>query len=199
MKKIAVGIIGASLRGWAAINHVPALKVLPDYQLRAISTSGREPADAAPEDFDARASYDNHVDLIADLAVHRVFMLRRLFLHRMTCYSLTRSSGSQVLLLESDTSPFGHLRTDSDGSAGPVAVAGVAAPPRPTTAVALKPVKSRARNVPAIAIEQRRTPTPTMLIAFSPRSLCTPRWEEKSQLDRSICSLLNFDLPPIRF
>ncbi len=156
-----------------------------------MSTSRRESADDDAEEFGARASYNNHVDLIADLAVHRVFMLRRLFLHRMTCYSLTRSSGSQVLLLESDTSPFGHLRTVSDGSASPVAVAGVAALPRPTTTVALKPVKSRARNVPAIAIEQRRTPTPTMLTAFSPRSLYPSMGREI--LTRQI------DLQPITF
>ena len=44
--KIRVGIIGAHPeRGWAAIAHIPALKALPDYELKAISN--RNPGKAA--------------------------------------------------------------------------------------------------------------------------------------------------------
>ena len=64
MKKIGVGIIGASLGGWAALSHVPALKVLPDYELRAISTSRRESAEAAAKEFDVAAAFDDPADLI---------------------------------------------------------------------------------------------------------------------------------------
>ncbi|MER6082998.1 Gfo/Idh/MocA family oxidoreductase [Streptomyces sp. NPDC001833] len=65
MAKIGVGIIGASHNGWAALGHVPALKALPDYELRAISTTRRESAEAAAEKFGVPAAYDNHHDLIA--------------------------------------------------------------------------------------------------------------------------------------
>ncbi|MEV6866109.1 hypothetical protein AB0M44_34585 [Streptosporangium subroseum] len=44
MKKIGVGIIGASTGGWASISHVPALKALSDYELRAISITRRASA-----------------------------------------------------------------------------------------------------------------------------------------------------------
>ncbi|MFS4092256.1 Gfo/Idh/MocA family protein [Streptomyces sp. AF1A] len=65
MAKIGVGIIGASPGGWAAMGHVPALKALPDYELRAVSTTRRASADAAARAFDVPAGYDDHRELIA--------------------------------------------------------------------------------------------------------------------------------------
>ncbi|MGW9029523.1 Gfo/Idh/MocA family protein [Streptomyces sp. NPDC055722] len=65
MGTIGVGIIGASRGGWAALGHIPALSALPDYELRAISTTRRESADAAAREFGVPASFDNHRDLIA--------------------------------------------------------------------------------------------------------------------------------------
>ncbi|MEU4098717.1 Gfo/Idh/MocA family oxidoreductase [Streptomyces sp. NPDC026673] len=65
MKTIGVGIIGAGRGGWAALGHIPALQVLPDYELRAISTTRQESADAAAREFGVPASFDNHRDLIA--------------------------------------------------------------------------------------------------------------------------------------
>ncbi|GII28575.1 Gfo/Idh/MocA family protein [Planotetraspora mira] len=65
MKKIGVGIIGASTGGWASISHVPALKASPDYELRAISTSRRESAELAAREFGVPAAFDDHRDLIA--------------------------------------------------------------------------------------------------------------------------------------
>jgi predicted dehydrogenase len=49
MTKIGVGIIGASplSPGWALAAHVPAVQALPEFELRAVSTSRRESADAA--------------------------------------------------------------------------------------------------------------------------------------------------------
>ena len=60
MKKIGVGIIGASTGGWAAVSHVPAAEDAADYELRAISTSRRESAEAAAKEFDVPAAFDNH-------------------------------------------------------------------------------------------------------------------------------------------
>ncbi|MFF7184932.1 Gfo/Idh/MocA family protein [Streptomyces sp. NPDC008222] len=65
MGTIGVGIIGAGLGGWAALGHVPALGALPDYELRAISTTRRESADAAAREFGVPASFDDHEALIA--------------------------------------------------------------------------------------------------------------------------------------
>lgn len=95
-----------------------------------------------------------------------------------TCYSLTRTTESQVRLLEAYSSPFAHLRTVSDCSSNAywlaepdinvlLPAAGVATLLRPTMAVALEPVTFRARNVPASAIEPRRTVPRIMLIAVS--------------------------------
>ena len=71
MKTIGVGIIGASPLnpGWAVLAHIPALKALPDYELRAISTNRRDSAEAAAKAFGVAATFDNHIDLIADPGV----------------------------------------------------------------------------------------------------------------------------------
>src|SRR5204863_172303 len=65
-KRIRVGIIGASPdRGWAAQAHIPALKSLSDdFQITALSTSRREPADAAGLLFGVPLAFDNHHDLV---------------------------------------------------------------------------------------------------------------------------------------
>ncbi|MFD3485886.1 Gfo/Idh/MocA family oxidoreductase [Streptomyces sp. NPDC058665] len=69
---IGVGIVGGSIGGWAALGHVPALRALPGYDLRAVSTSRRESAEAAAKEFGAAAAYDSHVELIADTGVDLV-------------------------------------------------------------------------------------------------------------------------------
>jgi predicted dehydrogenase len=62
---IGVGIIGASPdRGWAGGATIPALRALPDYELRAISTSRRETADRAASLFGVPLAFDNHVELV---------------------------------------------------------------------------------------------------------------------------------------
>ncbi|MER6121912.1 Gfo/Idh/MocA family oxidoreductase [Streptomyces sp. NPDC001795] len=73
MKEIGVGIIGASpsTPSWAVAAHVPALRALPGYRLRAVATSRRASADAAAAAWsvdafdDARALIDHpDVDLV---------------------------------------------------------------------------------------------------------------------------------------
>lgn len=61
---IGVGIIGASLKGWAATAHVPALKLLPGFRLVAVSTSHLATATAAAEAFGAPHAFDNAQDLV---------------------------------------------------------------------------------------------------------------------------------------
>lgn len=68
--KIGVGIIGvAPGRSWAAVAHIPALNVLPDFEVRALSTTRRESADAAAAEFGIPHAYDNHRDLVNDPGV----------------------------------------------------------------------------------------------------------------------------------
>jgi predicted dehydrogenase len=66
MRRIGVGIVGASplSPGWAVAAHIPALKALPEYDLRALSTSRRDSADAAGRAFGISATFDNHHELI---------------------------------------------------------------------------------------------------------------------------------------
>ncbi|MDX3854323.1 Gfo/Idh/MocA family oxidoreductase [Streptomyces sp. AK02-01A] len=72
MKKTGVGIIGAGAQGWASISHVPVIGALPAYELRAISTTRRESAEAAARKFGVGAAFDNHHDLIAHPGVDLV-------------------------------------------------------------------------------------------------------------------------------
>ena len=57
-------------RGWAVKAHIPALRSLPQYELRAISTSRRASADEAGRKFRVPLAFDNHADLVAH--VHQV-------------------------------------------------------------------------------------------------------------------------------
>jgi predicted dehydrogenase len=81
MKKIGVGLIGAGVGGWAAKSHIPALRSLPDYELRAISTSRRESAERAAKEFDVDAAFDNHTDLIAHPGVDLVVVSVKVLQH----------------------------------------------------------------------------------------------------------------------
>jgi predicted dehydrogenase len=66
-KKIGVGVVGASSTnpGWAVFAHLPAIQNLPDYELRAVSTSNRDSAVAAAKEYGV-AGYDNYNDMISD-------------------------------------------------------------------------------------------------------------------------------------
>jgi predicted dehydrogenase len=64
--RIGVGIIGANPeRGWAATAHIPALRMLPEYEIRALSTSRQESADKAGAVFGVEQVFDNHQQLVA--------------------------------------------------------------------------------------------------------------------------------------
>src|SRR6266566_2102382 len=64
--KLGVGIIGVSPnRGWAADAHIPALRALPNYQIRALSAHSAESARAAGEVFGVGAVFSDHEQLVA--------------------------------------------------------------------------------------------------------------------------------------
>src|SRR5207342_548894 len=62
---LGVGIIGVSpLRGWAATAHIPALRALPNYEIRALSAHSPQAARAAGEVFGVSAVFADHEQLV---------------------------------------------------------------------------------------------------------------------------------------
>jgi predicted dehydrogenase len=62
---LGVGILGVSpKRGWAATAHIPALRALPNYEIRALSAHSAESARAAGEAFGVRAVFSDHEQLL---------------------------------------------------------------------------------------------------------------------------------------
>src|SRR5258705_3585241 len=62
---LGVGIIGVNPAwGWAATAHIPALRALPSYQVRALSATSAEAADAAGEAFGVNAVFTDHEQLV---------------------------------------------------------------------------------------------------------------------------------------
>jgi predicted dehydrogenase len=62
---LGVGIIGVSpARGWAAAAHIPALRALPNYEIRGLSAHSAESARAAGEAFGVRAVFTDHEQLV---------------------------------------------------------------------------------------------------------------------------------------
>jgi len=92
MEKIGVGIIGASPLnpGWAVAAHIPALQALPQYEIRAVSTSHKYSADAAGKAFGVK-SYDNAEDLIQDPGVDLVVVAVRVTGHHALVSEVLRA------------------------------------------------------------------------------------------------------------
>jgi len=67
--KIRVGIVGATVTpggsGWGANAHVPALGILPDFELKAVCTAHQETAEASKAAFGAELAFDN-IDAMAN-------------------------------------------------------------------------------------------------------------------------------------
>jgi predicted dehydrogenase len=63
--RIGVGVIGvAPGRSWAALSHIPALKALPAFEIRALATTRMESAMAAAAEFGVPQAFDNAEALI---------------------------------------------------------------------------------------------------------------------------------------
>src|SRR2546428_9960132 len=63
---LGVGIMGVSpVRGWAATAHIPALRALPTYEIRALSGHSAESARAAGEVFGVSAVFSDHQQLVS--------------------------------------------------------------------------------------------------------------------------------------
>jgi predicted dehydrogenase len=95
--RIGVGVIGASPvnPGWAIAAHIPAIKALADYELRAVSTSRPDSARAAAEAFGV-AAFDNHHELIAHPGVDLVVVAVKVP-HHHALISAALDAGKMVL------------------------------------------------------------------------------------------------------
>src|SRR5262249_56144309 len=67
--KIRVGIVGATVTpggsGWGANAHVPALKALPNYELKAVCTAHEDTAKASAAAFGAERAFHRFSDMTA--------------------------------------------------------------------------------------------------------------------------------------
>jgi predicted dehydrogenase len=62
---LGVGIIGVNRAwGWAATAHIPALRALPNYEIRALSATSAESARAAGEVFGVSATFSDNEELV---------------------------------------------------------------------------------------------------------------------------------------
>src|SRR5438132_8992629 len=81
--KLGVGIIGVNPAwGWAATAHIPALRALPNYELRALSATSAEAARAAGEAFGVAAVFSHHEQLVAQPDVDVVAVTVKVPHHR---------------------------------------------------------------------------------------------------------------------
>jgi predicted dehydrogenase len=80
---LGVGIIGVSpVRGWAATAHIPALRALPNYEIRAISAHSAGSARAAGEAFGISAAFADHEQLVTQPDIDVIAVTVRVPLHR---------------------------------------------------------------------------------------------------------------------
>jgi predicted dehydrogenase len=81
--KLGIGIIGVSpTRGWAATAHIPALRALPNYEIRALSASSAEAARAAGEAFGVSSVFSDHEQLVTQPDVDAVVVTVKVPHHR---------------------------------------------------------------------------------------------------------------------
>ncbi len=81
--RLGVGIIGVSpVRGWAAAAHIPALRVLPNYEIRAVSAHSAESARAAGRVFGVSAVFSDYEQLVTQPDIDLVAVTVKVPHHR---------------------------------------------------------------------------------------------------------------------
>ncbi len=90
LSKLGVGIIGVSpTRGWAATAHIPALRALPNYQIRALSAQNAESARAAGEVFGVSTVFSDHEQMVTQPDIDVVAVTVKVPHHRqLVCAAL---------------------------------------------------------------------------------------------------------------
>src|SRR5712691_5712898 len=83
LSKLGVGIIGVSpTRGWAATAHIPALRALPNYEIRALSAHNAVSARAVGEAFGVSKVFADHEQLVNQADVDVVAVTVKVPQHR---------------------------------------------------------------------------------------------------------------------
>src|SRR6184192_2863002 len=83
MATLGVGIIGVSpVRGWAATAHIPALRALPSYEIRALSAHNAESLRAAGEAFGVSAVFSDNEQLVTQPDIDLVAVTVKVPHHR---------------------------------------------------------------------------------------------------------------------
>src|SRR3954466_7612709 len=132
---LGVGIIGVSpARGWAATAHIPALRPLPNYEIRALSAHSAESARAAGATFGVGAVFSDHEQLVTQPGIDVVAVTVKVPHHR-ELVSAALAAGKAVYC----EWPLGRDLEDAR------AMAALAAEERVRTVVGLQ-----ARQAPAI-------------------------------------------------
>jgi predicted dehydrogenase len=118
---LAVGIIGVSpVRGWAATAHIPALRALPNYEIRALSAHNAESARAAGEVFGVSAVFSDHEQLVIQPDIDVVAVTVKVPHHR-ELVSAALAAGKAVYC----EWPLGRDLDDARAMAAPAAEQGV--------------------------------------------------------------------------
>jgi predicted dehydrogenase len=80
---LGVGIIGVSpVRGWAATAHIPALRALPSYEIRALSVRNADSARAVGEVFGVSAVFSDYQQLVTEPDIDLVAVTVKVPHHR---------------------------------------------------------------------------------------------------------------------
>src|SRR5712692_3430493 len=80
---LGIGIIGVSpIRGWATTAHIPALRALPRYEIRALSAHNAESARAIGEVFGVSAVFSDHEQLVTQPDIDVVAVTVKVPQHR---------------------------------------------------------------------------------------------------------------------
>jgi predicted dehydrogenase len=136
---LGVGIIGVSpTRGWAATAHIPALRALPNYEIRALSAHTAEAARNAGEVFGVSAAFSDHAQLVTQPNIDVVAVTVKVPHHR-ELVSAALAAGKAVYC----EWPLGRDLDDAS------AMAALAAEQRVRTVVGLQ-----GRQAPAIQFVQ---------------------------------------------
>jgi predicted dehydrogenase len=81
--KLGVGIIGVSaIRGWAATAHIPALRALPHYEIRALSAHSAGAAREAGEAFGVSAVFSDPEEMVTQPEIDLVAVTVKVPHHR---------------------------------------------------------------------------------------------------------------------
>jgi predicted dehydrogenase len=137
---LGVGIIGVNPAwGWAATAHIPALRALPNYEIRALSARSKEAARAAGDAFGIKAVFPDHEQLVIQPDIDVVAVTVKVPHHR-ELVSAALAAGKAVYC----EWPLGHDLDDAQSMAALAAEKGV------RTVVGLQ-----ARQAPAIEFVQQ--------------------------------------------